>query len=209
VRPPPAVATDSGRCHVPVSARGWPADSNRRVRAEPNCARCFMQYQNPCTLLLCPPPSLYPPPPPCVPRLSPPLHIATGAGGDNGIDHDKNWLTFPYVSICWRSHYLHSHPYYLRGRTPSQAPHVLPIVGTVGAPDSRRRLGSPSRLESLRCEDSHWRSDLGREGDGCTHTTPSVVSRPTAQRQRRRRGRQQAPLCRTRWRQHWSSRPCL
>jgi hypothetical protein len=34
----------------------------------------------------------------------------TGAGGDNGIDHNMIWLRFPYVSTFWRSHYLHPHP---------------------------------------------------------------------------------------------------
>jgi hypothetical protein len=34
----------------------------------------------------------------------------TGAGGDNGIDHNKNWLRFPYDSTFLRSHYLHPHP---------------------------------------------------------------------------------------------------
>jgi hypothetical protein len=31
--------------------------------------------------------------------------------GDNGIDHRKNWLRFPYDSTVWRSHYLHPHPH--------------------------------------------------------------------------------------------------
>ena len=35
----------------------------------------------------------------------------TGAGGDNGIEHNKNWLRFPYDSTILRSHYLHPHPY--------------------------------------------------------------------------------------------------
>jgi hypothetical protein len=34
-----------------------------------------------------------------------------GAGGDNGIDHNKNCLRFPDISTFWRSHYLHPHPY--------------------------------------------------------------------------------------------------
>eukprot|EP01049_Picozoa_sp_SAG25_P016548 SAG25_NODE_3849_length_950_cov_1.002350_2_plen_86_part_00 len=36
--------------------------------------------------------------------------LCTGAGEDNGIDHSKNWLRFPYESTCLRSHYLHLHP---------------------------------------------------------------------------------------------------
>jgi hypothetical protein len=36
-----------------------------------------------------------------------------GAGGDNGIDHDKNWLRFTYVFIFCRSHDLPSPPYLL------------------------------------------------------------------------------------------------
>jgi hypothetical protein len=35
----------------------------------------------------------------------------TGAGEDNGIDHNKNWLRFTYDSKVLRSHYLHPHPY--------------------------------------------------------------------------------------------------
>eukprot|EP01047_Picozoa_sp_COSAG01_P000526 COSAG01_NODE_10_length_42970_cov_93.010007_22_plen_178_part_00 len=63
-----------------------------------------------------PPPTLRdtrfepPPPPPLFLRPS-----STGAGDDNGIDHNhKNWLRFPYDSTFWRSHYLHPHPYYSR-----------------------------------------------------------------------------------------------
>jgi hypothetical protein len=35
----------------------------------------------------------------------------TGAGEDNGVDHNQNWLRFPYVFIFSRSHYLPAHPY--------------------------------------------------------------------------------------------------
>eukprot|EP01047_Picozoa_sp_COSAG01_P006986 COSAG01_NODE_258_length_20077_cov_124.162429_8_plen_107_part_00 len=35
---------------------------------------------------------------------------ATGAGEDNGIDHNKDRLRFPYDSTFWRSHYLRPHP---------------------------------------------------------------------------------------------------
>jgi MFS family permease len=38
------------------------------------------------------------------------LVVRTGAGGDNGIDHTKNWLRVPYDSTFLRSHYLHPHP---------------------------------------------------------------------------------------------------
>ena len=34
----------------------------------------------------------------------------SGAAGDNWIDHQKNWLRFPYDSTFLRSHYLHPHP---------------------------------------------------------------------------------------------------
>jgi hypothetical protein len=34
----------------------------------------------------------------------------TGAGGDHGIDHNQNWLRFPYVSECSWSRYLHPPP---------------------------------------------------------------------------------------------------
>jgi hypothetical protein len=40
----------------------------------------------------------------------------SNTGGDNGIDHNKNWLRFPYLSTFWRSHHHlhpHPHPYYL------------------------------------------------------------------------------------------------
>jgi hypothetical protein len=40
----------------------------------------------------------------------PTLSSRTGAGEDNGIDHSKNWLRFPYDSELFRSHYLHLHP---------------------------------------------------------------------------------------------------
>jgi hypothetical protein len=35
----------------------------------------------------------------------------TGAGEDNGIAQNQNWLRFPYDSTFFRSHYLHPHPY--------------------------------------------------------------------------------------------------
>jgi hypothetical protein len=37
----------------------------------------------------------------------------TGAGEDHGIDHNENWLRFPYDSTFLRPHYLppHPHPY--------------------------------------------------------------------------------------------------
>eukprot|EP01047_Picozoa_sp_COSAG01_P005400 COSAG01_NODE_184_length_22692_cov_155.762758_6_plen_154_part_00 len=39
-------------------------------------------------------------------------YAATGAGEDNGIDHSKNRLRFPYDSTFLRSHYLRPHPYH-------------------------------------------------------------------------------------------------
>jgi hypothetical protein len=36
---------------------------------------------------------------------------STGAGGNNGIGHNKNLLRFPYVFTFLRSHYLHPHPW--------------------------------------------------------------------------------------------------
>eukprot|EP01047_Picozoa_sp_COSAG01_P037399 COSAG01_NODE_2968_length_6788_cov_4.595904_7_plen_168_part_00 len=35
----------------------------------------------------------------------------TGAGGDNGVDHHKHCLRFPYDPTVLRPHYLHPHPY--------------------------------------------------------------------------------------------------
>jgi hypothetical protein len=46
----------------------------------------------------------------------------TGAGGDNGIDHDKNWLRFPYVSTSWRPHHLPPHPPHSRYARGCSAP---------------------------------------------------------------------------------------
>jgi hypothetical protein len=51
-------------------------------------------------------------------RRPPPQHdgqgqhpaIATGAGGDNRIDHHQNRLGFTYVFIFSQPHYLHPHP---------------------------------------------------------------------------------------------------
>jgi hypothetical protein len=40
--------------------------------------------------------------------------VFPGAGGDHGIDHNKNWLRFPYISMFWRSHHLPPHPYALQ-----------------------------------------------------------------------------------------------
>jgi hypothetical protein len=37
--------------------------------------------------------------------------IHTGAGEDNGVDHNNNGLRFPYDSTFLRSQYLHPHPY--------------------------------------------------------------------------------------------------
>jgi hypothetical protein len=34
----------------------------------------------------------------------------TGCRGDNGMDHDKNPLRFPYASVLLRTHYLPPHP---------------------------------------------------------------------------------------------------
>jgi hypothetical protein len=36
--------------------------------------------------------------------------VNTAAGEDNGIDHNKNRLRFPYIFIFFRSYYLHPHP---------------------------------------------------------------------------------------------------
>jgi hypothetical protein len=56
--------------------------------------------------------------------VSKPLAAAdTGAGGDNGIDHNKNCLRFPYVSTFLRPRYLHPHPY-----TASTAPQYPAVV---------------------------------------------------------------------------------
>jgi hypothetical protein len=51
----------------------------------------------------------------------------TGPGRDNGIDHAKNCLRFPYDSTCLRSHDRHPHPYHHR------AP-----VGSMRAPPDHR-----------------------------------------------------------------------
>jgi hypothetical protein len=45
-----------------------------------------------------------------------PSGCPAGAGEDHGIDHDKNWLRFPYDSTVVRSHYLHPHPHVISAR---------------------------------------------------------------------------------------------
>eukprot|EP01047_Picozoa_sp_COSAG01_P069833 COSAG01_NODE_10434_length_2166_cov_8.532656_3_plen_189_part_00 len=54
--------------------------------------------------------------------------LCTGAGGDNGIDHNKNGLRFPYVSTFLRSHYLHPHPYVCVCRCPVPSPDRRPLL---------------------------------------------------------------------------------
>eukprot|EP01047_Picozoa_sp_COSAG01_P049621 COSAG01_NODE_4936_length_4610_cov_4.930836_2_plen_128_part_00 len=60
-------------------------------------------------------------PPSCVPGLlaagalgggpppPPPRMRCAGAGGDNGIDHNKNWLRFPYDSTFFSPVPFHEH----------------------------------------------------------------------------------------------------
>eukprot|EP01047_Picozoa_sp_COSAG01_P067274 COSAG01_NODE_9465_length_2437_cov_17.224027_3_plen_358_part_00 len=56
--------------------------------------------------------------------------VGTGAGEDHGIDHNNNWLRFPYVFIFSRSHSLHPHPYVHRRRgRPPPAPAQPPEPG--------------------------------------------------------------------------------
>jgi hypothetical protein len=59
----------------------------------------------------------------------------TGAGGDHGIDHHKNWLSFPYDSTVLR---------------------LLPSLGMCGA-----RVGVPSLGYGCgRCGGRAWRNQL-------------------------------------------------
>eukprot|EP01047_Picozoa_sp_COSAG01_P046113 COSAG01_NODE_4302_length_5160_cov_16.365936_6_plen_89_part_00 len=61
-----------------------------------------------------------------------------GGGGDNGIDHNKNWLRFPYVCIFSRSHDLHPHPYTAAAASPrGTAVHIMWLPLT---PAHTRRL---------------------------------------------------------------------
>jgi hypothetical protein len=69
--------------------------------------------------------------------------IYTGAGEDNGIDHDRNQLRFPYDSTGLRSHDLHPHPY-----LPSSFP-----TRCLGAADKERGAGAARH----RCSSPHGR----------------------------------------------------
>jgi hypothetical protein len=57
---------------------------------------------------------------------------ATGAGGDNGIDHNENPLRFPYVSEFLRPHYLHPHPYHRKknSRQQQRTTHQSDCIGS-------------------------------------------------------------------------------
>jgi hypothetical protein len=70
--------------------------------------------------------------------LLPSRQADTGAGGDNGIVHDKNWLRFPYVFMFSRSHDLHPHPYHRELADPRGGAAPLSSVGA-------RRLGAVVR----------------------------------------------------------------
>jgi hypothetical protein len=71
------------------------------------------------------------------------IYIYTGAGEDNGIDHDRNQLRFPYDSTGLRSHDLHPHPY-----LPSSFP-----TRCLGAADKERGAGAARH----RCSSPHGR----------------------------------------------------
>jgi hypothetical protein len=62
----------------------------------------------------------------------------TGAGGDHGIDHHKNWLRFPYDSTFLRSHYLHPHPYVPMPPPPPPPPCMDTVRMTPADPPARR-----------------------------------------------------------------------
>jgi hypothetical protein len=73
----------------------------------------------------------------------------TGAGGDHGIDHHKNWLSFPYDSTVLR---------------------LLPSLGMCGA-----RVGVPSLGYGCgRCGGRAWRNQLR----AVTTVTPPSHSEP-------------------------------
>jgi hypothetical protein len=79
-------------------------------------------------------------------------HHHTGAGEDNGIDHNQNWLRFPYDSTFLRSHYLHPHPYALGGQRRQGggrqvATHAYSRCHS-GTPYRRGAVGSSSRSRS-------------------------------------------------------------
>jgi hypothetical protein len=69
----------------------------------------------------------------------------TGAGGDNGIDHNKNWLRFPYASEFSRSHDLHPHPYQL-----SKSQGILSQVRDSGRGTDAAELVPPRRCRTER-----------------------------------------------------------
>jgi hypothetical protein len=94
----------------------------------------------------------------------------TGAGEDHGIDHDKNWLRFPYDSTFLRSHYLHPHPYRAGGTSGA-----LMVNNSV----------PPSRRASLNGECPHAHVDTVDDGRAAcaadrVRTQCDCVARPLA-----------------------------
>jgi hypothetical protein len=108
------------------------------------------------------------------------LWWSPGAGGDNGIVHDKKWLRFPYVLIFLRCLYLHPHPaIHCRAQQPpctSRAPSWRAATHSPPPP----RPPPPPRTAPWRCHRRHRRL-----------------------RRRRRRGRRASTLgwCRSRLRE--------
>jgi hypothetical protein len=110
----------------------------------------------------------------------------TGAGEDHGIDHQQNWLRFPYDSTCWRAHDLHPHPDLRRRR----ARHLC-VWGSAAQVHHRpvEPLRMPRRCittachasdsvitaRQLRCQPSHQARSIG----------PSEFSSPARKGRRR------------------------
>jgi hypothetical protein len=173
----------------PFLSRGWPflhrrldgdRDSGEETEAEAQLASTGAEPLTSChrssAVSACRS-STYPYPEVCRPQPSRAAcrrrarALATGAGEDNGIDHNKHWLRFPYDSTFLRSHYLHPNPYHVSrpagcARTPWPAaprrprPHARRADA---APPSSPPAAPPTRprRRRRRCERSVARGNRG------------------------------------------------
>jgi hypothetical protein len=101
---------------------------------------------------------------------------STGAGGgDHGIDHNKNWLRFPYVSTFWRSHHLPPQPYLVRCSPPS-APPPSPGVVACAPREGGGRGWRRERARSLSGPaQARHRCTLATAGHPTRHTPPCTM----------------------------------
>jgi hypothetical protein len=99
----------------------------------------------------------------------------TGAGGDNGTDHNQNWLRFPYVSTFWRSHHLPPQPYLVRCSPPS-APPPSPGVVACAPREGGGRGWRRERARSLSGPaQARHRCTLATAGHPTRHTPPCTM----------------------------------